>query len=147
MTNRFISFSSTSRTFYTSTSVYPANSVAFKLHDYIRSTIFPSLCEVLEIDHVEAWESITTQLLRKLGCITTAQNSPSDWQGAGNVSEVVEDFLRQYRGCYSYDVADGKAGTSLSFSCFNSRSGNSLVWVHRFDTKSKGIDFTFSSHL
>jgi hypothetical protein len=146
MSNRFFSFTSANRAFFTSMPVYPSGDVALKLHDRVRTTIFPSLCEVLEIDRVRAWGYITTQLLRESG-LKKALNFPQDWHGAGNVVEVMEDFINQYSGILSNVAGDVKVDTGISFSCFNCRSGNSLVWIHRFIEESGSVDYTISSRL
>lgn len=93
----------------------------FETLEYIRVRIFPSLCEVLEVDYASAGRYVISRLNQGSA---TLDDTLSPSQIAS-----LEDYLRFFEMLTSQNGRTVLPGHT-SFSCSNSRSGNMMVWVH-----------------
>jgi hypothetical protein len=89
--------------------------------EYIRNQVFPSLCEVLEVDYASAGRYVTSRLNQGIAALDDML-SPSQ-------TAALEDYLRFFEMLTSQNGRKVRPGRT-SFSCSNSRSGNMMVWVH-----------------
>jgi hypothetical protein len=93
----------------------------FSTLTYIRQRVFPSLCEVLEVDYADAGRYIISRL----------NQGPAKVPDTLSASQLasLEDYLKFYETVTSQNNRVARPGR-MSFSCSNSRSGNALVWIH-----------------
>jgi hypothetical protein len=105
------------------TASHPAFDVSdvFLTLNYIRQRVFPSLCEVLEVDYADAGRYIISRL-------NQGPAKVPDTLSASQLA-VLEDYLKFFETITSQNNRAIRSGR-MSFSCSNSRSGNALVWVH-----------------
>jgi hypothetical protein len=93
----------------------------FPTLSYIRQQVFPSLCEVLEVDYADAGRYIISRL-------NQGPAKVPDTLSASQLA-VLEDYLKFFETITSQNNRVVRLGRT-SFSCSNSRSGKALVWIH-----------------